>query len=65
MMCFRCNNETEFLIREVELEQLYHNKSYMVLTPVTTCKECGTNWLGIGQTNELMKRMKILEDKEI
>ena len=57
MICFQCDNETEFEIQEIEVEQLYHEELIKVITPVTICKSCGFQSLDIGQTNELMKRV--------
>lgn len=58
MICFKCNNETDFEVQEIEVEQEYKNMLLNVVTPVTICKECGFQSLDIGQTNELMKRTK-------
>ena len=59
MICFKCDNETDFEVKEVEVEQLYRKKLIKVLTPLTVCKCCGWNFLVKEQLNELMKRMKI------
>ena len=58
MICFRCDNETDFEVQEVEVEQLYRNKLIKVLTPVTTCKNCGWYCLDKGQLDSLLKNVK-------
>ena len=58
MICFQCDNETDFEVQEIEIEQLFHGETIKVLSPVTICKCCGFQSLDIGQTNELLKRVR-------
>lgn len=58
MICFRCNNESEFEIQEVNIEQVYNNIIVKVNSPVTVCKQCGWQFLVNGQLNELKIRVK-------
>jgi len=58
MICFRCDNETEFEIKEIDVLQDYLGCVLKIHTPVTICKCCGWESLDIGQTDELMKRTK-------
>ena len=56
MICFRCDNETDFEIQEVEVLQDYFGCVLKVKTLVTICKNCGWQSLDIGQVDELLKR---------
>jgi hypothetical protein len=58
MLCFRCDNETEFEVREVEIEQEYRNSTVVITTPLTICKCCGWQSMDTGQADELCKRTK-------
>lgn len=58
MICFRCDNESEFEIQEVNTEQIYMNTIVKVNSPVTVCKRCGWQFLVNGQLNELKIRVK-------
>ena len=65
MLCFKCDCE-EFVTTMMDVEQIYHGKTYVVHTPVSVCAKCGWQTLAIGQTNELMKNMrKILKPNTI
>ncbi len=63
MICFRCQNETDFEVKEVDVEQEYKNTIVTVKTPLTICKCCGWQCLDLGQLNELLKRTKAEFDK--
>jgi hypothetical protein len=58
MICFRCDNETEFEVQEINVLQEYLGNTLTVYTPVTICKHCGFASLDLGQTNELVKRTR-------
>lgn len=63
MICFRCDNEIEFEVKEIDVEQLYHNTTVTVKIPVTICKNCGWQSLDNIQADELCKRTKAAFDK--
>ena len=57
MICFKCDNETEFEVQEVEVEQIYRGEQIKVLSPVTICKCCGMQSLDVGQLDLLLKNV--------
>jgi len=63
MLCFKCGGE-QFVTKLVNVKQLYQGKEYIVNTPVSECVDCGWQSLALGQTDELLERMrgKLRED---
>lgn len=64
MICFKCDNETEFEVQEIDVLQEYLSSILKVHIPVTICKCCGFQSLDIGQVDELMKRTKICHEEQ-
>ena len=64
MICFRCDNETQFEVQEIFVLQEYLSCILKVSTPVTVCKCCGFQSLDLGQTDELMKRTKRCHEEQ-
>ena len=65
MICFRCDNETDFEIKEVDVLQDYCGSTLKVKTPITECKCCSWQSLGKGQVDELIKRTKEVYDSQV
>ena len=63
IICFKCDSE-EFVTKLADVEQFYHGKMYVVNTPVSVCVKCGWRTLAVGQTDELLKRMREILKKE-
>ena len=66
MMCFRCDNEDEFDIKEdADVEQEYKGHTLWIKTPVTVCRKCGWFMLADGQLDALVKATKKVYEEKI
>jgi len=58
MICFKCETEDKFTVRECLVQQDYKGITIEIMTPLTVCNLCGFQSGTSGQIDELLKRTK-------
>lgn len=57
MICFKCDNQTEFHVEERNVFQYFKCEMVEITTPLTICSKCGFYFFANGQVDEMIKRI--------